>query len=54
MRWLTVGYKYVGNQQFFPAPGTTVTGLMVKSTLWIIGILVVFVPLSVRKYRKTI
>jgi ABC-2 type transport system permease protein len=58
VRWLTVGYKFVViggvRVQVFPEPGTSVTGLMIKSTLWIVGILAVFVPLSVRKYRKTI
>jgi ABC-2 type transport system permease protein len=58
VRWLTVGYQYIVvggvRVQAFPIPGTTVTGLMIKSTLWIVGILAVFVPLSVRKYRKTI
>lgn len=32
--------------------GETLTGLVVKSTLWILGILVVFVPIAVRQYRK--
>jgi len=34
------------------APVDSLEGLIVKSTLWIVGLLVVFVPLSVRLYRR--
>jgi ABC transporter DrrB family efflux protein len=33
-------------------PIDTFEGLLVKSVLWIVGILIVFVPLSIRLYRK--
>ena len=33
-------------------PIDTFEGLLVKSLIWIVGILVVFVPLSIRLYRK--
>lgn len=32
-------------------PGDTLEGLILKSLLWIVAILVLFVPLSIRKYR---
>jgi ABC-2 type transport system permease protein/oleandomycin transport system permease protein len=45
VRVLTVGPLILG-------PGETVEGLIVKSTLWIVGILAVFAPVSIRRYRK--
>ena len=33
-------------------PIDTFEGLLLKSTLWIVGLLVVFVPLSIRLYRR--
>ena len=33
-------------------PVDTFEGLVVKSTVWIVGLLVVFVPLAIRLYRK--
>jgi hypothetical protein len=32
--------------------GETIPGLVFKSTIWLVGIFAVFVPLSVRMYRK--
>ena len=50
---LTVGSVSYHGQQFLPPPGETLSGLIVKSMLWIAAILVVFVPIAVRTYRKT-
>ena len=53
VRTLTVGSVSYHGQQFLPPPGETLSGLIVKSMLWIAAILVVFVPIAVRTYRKT-
>jgi hypothetical protein len=42
----------IGGQQFLPPPGETLSGLILKSTLWIAVILIAFVPIAVRTYRK--
>ncbi len=53
VRWLTNGYIYgPDHTQLLPPDGATGTAIVVKSLIWIAGILVVFVPLAVRKYRK--
>jgi ABC transporter DrrB family efflux protein len=52
VRYLTVGRVEVQGVAILPAPGDTPTSLVVKSFLWIIALLVVFVPVSVRAYRK--
>jgi ABC-2 type transport system permease protein len=52
VRALTVGHVSFGPVQIMPPPGQTMAGLLVKSTLWIIGILAVFIPTAVRQYRK--
>jgi ABC transporter DrrB family efflux protein len=33
-------------------PATTLESLVITSLLWIVGLLIVFVPLSIRQYRK--
>jgi hypothetical protein len=33
-------------------PIDTFEGLVIKSTLWIVGILLVFVPIAIRLYRR--
>jgi len=33
-------------------PTTSLEGLLVLSTIWIVGLLIVFVPVSIRMYRK--
>ncbi len=53
VRTLTVGTVKLGSLSFLPPPGETLTGLVVKSTIWILLILIIFVPLAVRLYRKT-
>jgi hypothetical protein len=35
-----------------PPAGESLVGLVVKSFLWVALILIVFVPLAVRQYRK--
>jgi hypothetical protein len=52
VRYLTVGRVEVQGVAILPAPGDTPTSLVVKSFLWIILLLVIFVPVSVRAYRK--
>jgi hypothetical protein len=52
VRALTVGHVSLGPIQIMPPPGQTMGMLVVKSTLWIIGILAVFIPTAVRQYRK--
>jgi ABC-2 type transport system permease protein len=49
-RYLSIGE--VGILDPAGVPVDTLEGLVVKSALWIVAILVVFVPLSVRLYRK--
>jgi ABC-2 type transport system permease protein len=48
VRALTVGYAKLASS----IPGNTMPGLIWKSTIWIVAILAVFIPLSVRLYRK--
>ena len=54
VRYLTVGrvYDRVHHISILPVPGDTPTSLVVKSSLWILALLLVFVPVSVRTYRK--
>ena len=54
VRYLTVGRVYdpIHHISISPAPGDSPTSLIVKSTVWIIALLLVFVPVSVRTYRK--
>jgi ABC transporter DrrB family efflux protein len=47
LRGLTLGTAYVASI------GETMTSLAVKSALWVAAILAVFVPLSIRLYRRT-
>jgi ABC-2 type transport system permease protein/oleandomycin transport system permease protein len=47
LRGLTLGTAYVASI------GETMTSLAVKSALWVGAILAVFVPLSIRLYRRT-
>jgi ABC-2 type transport system permease protein len=49
-RYLSIGE--IGILDPSGVPVDTLEGLVVKSALWIVGILVVFVPLSVRLYRR--
>ena len=53
VRVLTVGYVHGPNgQQLFPTGGETIANLIFKSTIWLVAIFAVFVPMSVRMYRK--
>jgi ABC-2 type transport system permease protein len=54
VRYLTVGRVYdpIHHAVVLPPLGDSGLSLVVKSSLWIIGILLVFVPISVRTYRK--
>ena len=52
VRYLTVGRVEVHGVPILPAPGDTPASLVLKSSLWIIGVLLVFIPISVRTYRK--
>jgi ABC-2 type transport system permease protein/oleandomycin transport system permease protein len=53
VRVLTVGYVHSPDGvQLFPTGGETIPSLVFKSTIWLVGIFAVFVPLSVRMYRK--
>jgi ABC transporter DrrB family efflux protein len=47
LRVLTTGQPYLDT-----LPGETFIGMLAKSVVWIAAILVVFVPLSIRLYRK--
>ena len=49
LRGFTLGNAYVTS----PLVGETMTSLVLKSVLWVLAILAVFVPLSVRLYRRT-
>jgi ABC-2 type transporter. len=53
VRTLTVGTVKLGSVSFLPPTGETLPGLILKSSAWILLILVIFVPLAVRLYRKT-
>jgi ABC-2 type transport system permease protein/oleandomycin transport system permease protein len=49
----TVRVLTIGNPALVALPGQeTLGGLLLKSFLWIVGLLVIFVPVSVRQYRK--
>lgn len=50
-RYLSIGEVGIVNP-VTGVPVDTFEGLVVKSVLWIVGLIVVFVPLSVRLYRK--
>jgi ABC transporter DrrB family efflux protein len=50
-RYLSVGEVAITDPTT-GVPVDTLEGLIVKSTLWIVGLLAVFVPLSVRLYRR--
>ncbi len=54
VRYLTVGRVYDPTHHIWisPAPGDSPGSLIVKSTVWIVVLLLVFVPVSVRTYRK--
>jgi ABC transporter DrrB family efflux protein len=53
VRLLTIGtVSYPNGIPFMPPAGESLAGLLVKSFLWVGLILVVFVPLAVRQYRK--
>ena len=52
VRTLTVGSVNIGGRQFLPPPGESLSGLILKSTVWIALILIAFVPIAVRTYRK--
>jgi hypothetical protein len=49
-------YLALGNQGILDfhthQPIDTFHGLLVKSVLWIVGLLLVFVPIAIRLYRK--
>jgi hypothetical protein len=47
MRGFTLG------EEFVRAIGESMGGLVLRSAVWIALILVVFVPLSIRMYRRT-
>jgi ABC-2 type transport system permease protein/oleandomycin transport system permease protein len=51
-RYLSIGEAGIPLDPSTGLPIDTVEGLVVKSALWIAGLLVVFVPLSIRLYRK--
>jgi ABC-2 type transport system permease protein len=50
-RYLSLGEKGIIDS-FTKLPIDTFEGLLFKSVIWIVGILLVFVPLSIRLYRK--
>jgi ABC-2 type transport system permease protein len=51
-RVLALGDKAIPIDPVTLMPTESLEGLVVKSALWIVGILVVFVPLAVRLYRR--
>jgi ABC-2 type transport system permease protein/oleandomycin transport system permease protein len=51
-RYLSIGDAGIPPDPTTGMPVDTPEGLFVKSALWIIGLLIVFVPLSIRLYRK--
>jgi ABC-type multidrug transport system permease subunit len=51
-RYLSIGDAGIPPDPTTGIPIDTPEGLMVKSALWIVGLLAVFVPLSIRLYRK--
>ena len=52
VRYLTVGHVSVRGVPIVPGLGDTPVSLVVKSSLWIAALLLVFIPVSVRSYRK--
>jgi len=48
----TVRVLTAGDQALAALPTETLAGLILKSTAWIVAILMVFVPLAVRQYRN--
>jgi ABC-2 type transport system permease protein len=51
-RYLSLGDAGIPPDPSTGVPIDTPEGLLVKSALWIVGLLIVFVPVSVRLYRK--
>jgi ABC transporter DrrB family efflux protein len=51
-RVLALGDKAIPLDPATGLPATSLEHLLVVSTLWIVGLLIVFVPLSVTQYRK--
>jgi ABC-2 type transport system permease protein/oleandomycin transport system permease protein len=51
-RYLSIGDAGIPPDPTTGIPVDTPEGLMLKSALWVIGLLAVFVPLSIRLYRK--
>ena len=47
----TVRVLTIGDPALAALPGESLTSLLLKSTAWIVGILAVFVPLAIRRYR---
>ncbi|MGE5227481.1 MAG: ABC transporter permease [Planctomycetaceae bacterium] len=53
VRTLTMGTRYLDYLAHQPIPVIeTLPGLLLKSAIWIVAILAIFVPLSIRLYRK--
>ncbi|HSL10511.1 MAG TPA: ABC transporter permease [Actinomycetota bacterium] len=51
-RHLSLGSEFVAAATPASQPVTSVDDLVIKSALWIVGLLAVFIPLSIRLYRK--
>jgi ABC-2 type transport system permease protein/oleandomycin transport system permease protein len=51
-RYLSIGDAGIPPDPTTGIPVDTPEGLMLKSALWVVGLLAVFVPLSIRLYRK--
>jgi ABC transporter DrrB family efflux protein len=51
-RTLALGDVALPVDQATGAPSTTLESLLITSLLWIVGLLIVFVPLAIRQYRK--
>jgi ABC-2 type transport system permease protein len=51
-RYLSIGDAGIPPDPTTGLPTDTPEGLMLKSALWIVGLLIVFVPLSIQLYRK--
>jgi ABC-2 type transport system permease protein len=53
VRTLTMGSRYLSYLAHQPTPVIeTLPGLLFKSAIWVVAILALFVPLSIRLYRK--
>jgi hypothetical protein len=51
-RYLSIGEAGIPIDQATGLPIDSFEGLLLKSAIWIVGLLAIFVPVSVRLYRR--